>query len=91
MTEALTRGSCRPTSGWDLPTPTDHRTRLSTNQVVALFASSSVSFHLAVGATLEDLADCLDRHSERHIGLPTAVYLKVDVAEPPVSVLEPGN
>jgi len=91
MTKMLTRGSCRPASGRDQPPPADRRTRLPTNQVVALFASSSVSFRLAVGATFEDLANRLDRHTERHIGIPTTVYLKIDVAEAPVSVLEPGS
>jgi len=90
MTKALSCDTRQPTSGRVLPPPTDHRTRLPTNEVVALFASGSVSFRLAVGATLEDLTDRLDRYSERYIGIPTAVYLKVDVAEPLVSVLEPG-
>ena len=90
MTEALTCGTCQPTSGRDLPPPTDHRTRLPTNEVVALFANSSVSFRLSVAATFADLADRLDRLSGRHIGVPTAVYLKVDTAQRPIPVLHTG-
>ena len=87
MTEVLTRGSCRPTGGLDLPLPTDHRTRLPTNEVVALFADSSVSFRLSVAATFADLADRLDRLGERHMGVPMAVYLKIDTAQRPIPVL----
>lgn len=90
MTEALTCGTCQPTSGRDLLPPTDYRTRLPTNEVVALFAGSSVSFRLSVAATFADLADRLDCLGERHIGVPTAIYMKVDVDQRPIPVLHNG-
>jgi hypothetical protein len=53
-----------------------HRIEILTNQVMALFAGSALSFNLPNGATFADLADRLDDLSERHDGAPTAVYLK---------------
>ena len=53
------------------------RAGLPTNQVMALFADGSNSFSLSKGATFADLADRLDHLGERHIGRPTAIYLKV--------------
>jgi hypothetical protein len=53
-----------------------HRIEVLTNQVMALFAGSALSFNLPNGATFADLADRLDDLSERHDGAPTAVYLK---------------
>jgi hypothetical protein len=53
-----------------------HRAEVPTNQVMALFADSAFSFSLSNGATFADLADQLDLLGQRHIGSPTAIYLK---------------
>jgi hypothetical protein len=67
------------------------RTRIPTNEVVALFADSSLSFRLSKGATFGDLADRLDRLGKRRKGTPAAVYLKVGIARRPTSsALHPG-
>jgi hypothetical protein len=49
----------------------------STNQVVALFGDHVISFSLSQSATFADLAARLDQLRQRHIGMPTAIYLKV--------------
>jgi hypothetical protein len=51
-------------------------TQAEPHQVMALFSGSALSFNLSKGATLADLADRLDCLSERHIGLPTAIFMK---------------
>jgi len=53
------------------------RAGLPTNQVMALFADRSNSFSLSNGTTFADLADRLDHLGDWHIGVPTAIYLKV--------------
>ena len=53
-----------------------HRTTILTNQVMALFAGSALTFNLPNGATLADLADRLDDFTDRRNGAPKAVYLK---------------
>lgn len=55
-----------------------------TNQVMAVFADSAVSFALSGGATFADLAERLDQLGERHTGLPTAIYCRVSIARQPV-------
>lgn len=52
------------------------RGRLATYQVMALFADNALSFGLSTGATFADLADRLEQLGERHMGMPTAIYLK---------------
>jgi hypothetical protein len=60
------------------------------SQVMALFADSALSFGLPKGATLADLADRLDRLGERHIGMPTAIYLQFRMAPQPIPALHAG-
>jgi len=67
-----------------------HRAGMPTNQVVALFADRALSFSLSSGATLADLADRLDDLGQRHIGMPTAIYLKFGMARQPIAVLQRG-
>ncbi len=66
------------------------QTRIPTNEVVALFADSCLSFRLSKSATFGDLADRLDLLGRRRKGTPTAVYLKVGLARQPISALNPG-
>jgi hypothetical protein len=67
-----------------------HREEMPANRVMALFADSALSFNLSKGATFEDLADRLDHLSDRHIGMPTAIYLKFGLPRQPISELRPG-
>src|ERR1019366_8702498 len=67
-----------------------HRAGMPTNQVVALFADRALSFNLSSGATLADLADRLGDLGQRHIGMPTAIYLKSGLAGQPFAVLHRG-
>jgi hypothetical protein len=70
---------------------------MPTNQVMALFGDSALSFTLANGATFADLADRLDHLADRldhlgeqHIGMPKAIYLKFHTARQPISVTRAG-
>ena len=73
-----------------------HRIGLPTNQAVALFSDSALTFNLSNGATFADLADRLDHLGERHVGTPTAIYLtlgsspRVGMAQRPIPALRPG-
>lgn len=55
------------------------------NQVVALYAASALSFDLSKTATFAELADCVDRLGEQHIGTPTAIYMKFSMSFEPVT------
>jgi hypothetical protein len=59
------------------------------NQVVALLPDCILSFDLAKGATLADLANRLDHLGEGHVGMPTAMNLTMGVAQQSMSVLQP--
>jgi hypothetical protein len=56
-----------------------------TNRVVALYAGSALSFGLSKTATFADLADRVERLGERHIGTPTAIYMKFSMSFEPVT------
>ena len=49
------------------------------NRVTAVFQNSRLSFNLARGATLAQLAERLGRLGEAHGGLPLSVELRVPV------------
>jgi hypothetical protein len=49
------------------------------NRVTAVFQNSRLSFDLARGATLAQLAERLGRLGEAHGGLPLSVELRVPV------------
>jgi hypothetical protein len=51
----------------------------NTNRVTAVFQNSRLSFDLARGATLAQLAERLGRLGEAHGGLPLSVELRVPV------------
>jgi hypothetical protein len=51
----------------------------NTNRVTAVFQNSRLSFDLARGATLAQLAERLGRLGEPHGGLPLSVELRVPV------------
>jgi hypothetical protein len=55
------------------------------NRVVALYAASALSFDLSKTATFADLAGCVDRLGEQHIGTPTAIYMKFSMSFEPVT------
>jgi hypothetical protein len=59
-----------------------HRVEMPANRVMALFGDSALSFNLSNGATFADLAVQLDHLSDRHIGMPTAIYLKFATTQP---------
>jgi len=56
-----------------------------TNRVVALYAASALSFDLSKTATFAELADCVDRLGEQHIGAPTAIYMNFSMTFEPVT------
>ena len=53
-----------------------------TNQVVAMYAGSALSFDLSKTATF---ADRVDRLGEQHTGTPTAIYMKFSMSFEPVT------
>ncbi|HEX4890551.1 MAG TPA: hypothetical protein VFW37_09330 [Alphaproteobacteria bacterium] len=68
----------------------NQNTRMPAYQVTVLYAGSSLSFSLSNGETFEELADLLDTLGERHIGEPTAIYLKPGLADKPICIIQPG-
>ncbi len=58
-----------------------------TNAVMALFPSSAVSFRLAKGATLADIADSFDRISDQNTRMPIAIFVTFGVMGLPISIL----
>lgn len=48
----------------------------ATYHVVAAYADGVLSFNLSEGETFADLAARLDQLGERHLGVPTAIYVK---------------
>jgi hypothetical protein len=55
----------------------------SPSRVTVTFADGALSFMLSEEATLEDLADRLDRLGERHHGKPLAIEVKLAAASAP--------
>jgi hypothetical protein len=53
-----------------------------TNQVVAMYAGSALSFDLSKTATFADRGD---RLGEQHTGTPTAIYMKFSMSFEPVT------
>jgi hypothetical protein len=66
------------------------RAAVPTYQVMALFADSALSFGLSNGATFADLADRLGQLGERHVGMPTAIYLKSSMTRQPAAAPQHG-
>lgn len=62
-----------------------YRPSAETNQVVAMYAGSALSFDLSTTATFADLADRVDRLGEQHTGTPTAIYMKFSMSFEPVT------
>lgn len=56
-----------------------NKNALKPNRVTAIFQESRLSFDLARGATLAQLAERLGRLGEAHGGLPLSVELRVPV------------
>jgi hypothetical protein len=56
-----------------------NKTLQKPNRVTAVFQNSRLSFDLARGATLAQLAERLGRLGEAHGGLPVSVELRVPV------------
>ena len=56
-----------------------NKTAQKPNRVTAVFQNSRLSFDLARGATLAQLAERLGRLGEAHGGLPLSVELRVPV------------
>jgi hypothetical protein len=63
---------------------------MPTYQVTAFQAGSALSFSLPDEDTFAELADLLDHLGARHIGEPTAIYLKLGASGRPVCILQPG-
>jgi hypothetical protein len=57
-----------------------NKTAQKPNRVTAVFQNSRLSFGLARGATLAQLAERLGRLGEAHGGLPLSVDVRVPVA-----------
>jgi len=55
----------------------------SPSRVTVTFADGALSFMLSEDATLEDLADRLDRLDERRHGKPVAIEVKLAAASAP--------
>jgi hypothetical protein len=75
---------------WSKAMQSTHSAKISTNQVMALYADRALSFNLAKDATFADLADRLDHASDWHTDMPTAVYLKFGLPRQPIRVAQPG-
>ncbi len=63
---------------------------MPTNQVMAVFAHSTLSFVLSDGATFADLADRLNQLGEGHGGHPTAIYYTSSLSRQPIVHLQSG-
>lgn len=57
-----------------------HHDKSRPSRVTVAFQDSARSFMLSKGATLEDLADRLDRLAARHHGKPVAIEVKLAAA-----------
>jgi len=60
-----------------------HNDGSSPSRVTVTFARGALSFVLSEEATLEDLANRLDRLGERHPGKPVAIEVKLAAASAP--------